>query len=136
MCRYNYNSPFTSPLENDTRYQLHRERAMVHINTAAALLALISLVSSTTVGCVRDGTENEVTAGIQQACSSSNGLDKAKCNILGYNCDLCQTVDANSDILKDDPAFADTATWCKDHQYYDEDNLKQITYSLQGFARS
>jgi hypothetical protein len=98
---------------------------MVHFSTAAVLLGLISFVSSTTVGCVRSGTENEVASGIQKACSSSNGLVSAKCNVFGYNCDLCQTVDANSDILKDDPAFADTATWCSD----------QGTYSLKGFAR-
>jgi hypothetical protein len=108
---------------------------MVHFSTAAALLGLISLVSSTTVGCVRSGTENEVTPGIQKACSSSNGLTSAKCNIFGYNCDLCQTADANSDIFKDDPAFADTAKWCSDQGFYDEHNAKQISYSLKGFAR-
>jgi len=108
---------------------------MVLINTAMSLLGLISLVSSTTVGCVRDGTENEVTPGIQKACSSNNGLENVKCNIFGYNCDLCQTVDANSDIPKDDSAFSDTAAWCRDQNFYDEDNSKQITYSLQGFAR-
>jgi hypothetical protein len=108
---------------------------MVHFSTAAALLGLISLVSSTTVGCVRSGTENEVTPGIQKACSSSNGLVKAECNIFGYNCDLCQTIDANSDIYKDDPDFADTAKWCSDQGFYDDANGKQISYSLKGFAR-
>jgi hypothetical protein len=106
---------------------------MVKTISIAALIGMASLVSATTVGCVRDGTENEVTGGIQNACSSSNGLEKKECNIFGKNCDLCQTTDSSSDIPKDDEVFADTAKWCSDQGFTQDD--KHFSYSLKGFAR-